>query len=55
MMALYKLTSRDFFSDLDNLPRMLAKHKLAFLPHFSRSAKEVRRVFGRAEEEEKKR
>lgn len=55
MMALYKLTSLDLFSDMDKLPRMLAKRKLAFLPHFSSSAKDVRKVFKRAEEEEKKR
>jgi heterodisulfide reductase subunit C len=55
MMALYKLISRDFFSDLEKLPKMLAKRKLTFLPHFSRSAKEVRKAFKRAEEEEKKR
>ena len=55
MMALYKLFSRDFFSDLEKLPKMLAKRKLSFLPHFSRSAKHVRKAFRRAEEEEKKR
>ncbi|HPO12838.1 MAG TPA: 4Fe-4S dicluster domain-containing protein [Candidatus Hydrogenedentes bacterium] len=55
MMTLYKLISRDLFSDVDKVPRMLAKHKLTFLPHFSRSTKEVRLVFNRAEEEEKKR
>jgi heterodisulfide reductase subunit C len=55
MMALYKLISRDFFSDMEKLPKMLAKRKLSFLPHFSRSAKQVRKVFKRAEEEEKSR
>ncbi|MEW6668428.1 MAG: 4Fe-4S dicluster domain-containing protein [Thermodesulfobacteriota bacterium] len=55
MMALYKLASHDVFADMDKVPRMLAKRKLSFLPHFSRSAKEVREVFRRAEEEEKKR
>jgi heterodisulfide reductase subunit C len=55
MMALYKLFSRDFFADMDKVPRMLRKRKLAFLPHFSRSAKEVRRAFKRAKEEEKRR
>jgi heterodisulfide reductase subunit C len=55
MMALYKLFSRDFFSDLEKLPKMLAKRKLSFLPHFSRSARQVRKVFRRAEEEEKSR
>lgn len=55
MMALYKLISRDLFADMDKLPRMLRKRKLAFLPHVSRSAKDVRNAFRRAEEEEKKR
>ena len=55
MMALYKLFSRDFFSDMDKLPKMLAKHKLSFLPHRWRSTKEVRKAFKRAEHEEKKR
>ena len=55
MMALYKLISRDFFSDMDKAPKMFAKRKLHLLPHFSRSAKDVRAVFKRAEEEEKKR
>jgi heterodisulfide reductase subunit C len=55
MMALYKLASHDLFTDLDKMPRMVAKRKLSFLPHFSGSAKEVREVFRRAEEEEKKR
>jgi len=55
MMTLYKLLSRDFFSDMDKVPRMLRKRKLALLPHFSKSAKDVRRVFKRAEEEENKR
>jgi len=55
MMTLYKIFSRDFLADLDKVPRMLAKRKLAFLPHFSRSAKDVRRAFKRAREEEKKR
>ena len=55
MMALYKFFSRDFFSDMDKLPKMLAKRKLSFLPRFSRGAKQVRKAFRRAEEEEKKR
>ena len=55
MMVLYKLASLDLFSDLGAAPKMLAKRKLTFWPHFSRSAKEVRRAFKRAEEEEKKR
>ena len=55
MMALYKMASRDLFTDLDKMPRMISKRKLAFLPHFSRSTKEVRQLFKRADEEEKTR
>ena len=55
MMTDYKLRSLDFFSDVDKVPKMLAKRKLPLMPHFSSSAKEVRKVFKRAEEEEKKR
>jgi heterodisulfide reductase subunit C len=55
MMTLYKLASRDLFSDMDKVPRMLAKHKLSFRPHFSANGKAVRRVFKRAEQEETKR
>ena len=55
MMALYKLFSRDFFSDMDKVPKMLAKRKLALWPRVARGAGEVRKVFKRAEEEEKKR
>ena len=55
MMALYKLTSLDMFSDMDKVPKMFSKRKLKLLPHFSSSAREVRKIFKRAEEEEKKR
>ena len=39
---------------LAKVPEMLAKGKLGFLPHGSGGAKEVRAVFRRAEEEDKK-
>lgn len=55
MMTVYKLRSGDLFSDMDKVPKMLAKRKLTLLPHFSAAAKEVREIFKRAEEEEKKR
>lgn len=55
MMTLYKIASRDWLSDMNNVPRMLAKRKMSFLPHFSRSVRDVREAFKRAEEEEKKR
>ncbi len=55
MMAIYKLRSKDFLTDMDKVPKMLSKRKLALWPHFSRVAGEIRKVFKRAEEEEKKR
>lgn len=55
MMILYKLTSLDLFTDADKMPKLLARRKLSFRPHFSRSVKEVRRIFKRAGEEEKNR
>ena len=55
MMTLYKIASRDLLADMDKVPRMLAKRKLSFRPHFSADGKAVRRVFKRAEQEEKKR
>jgi heterodisulfide reductase subunit C len=53
MLAAYKLRSGELFSDVDKVPKMLAKGKLALLPNRSRSAKLVREVFRRAEEEDK--
>lgn len=55
MMTDFKIRNLDFFSDVDKVPKMFAKRKLPLMPHFSSSTKEVREVFKRAEEEEKKR
>ena len=55
MMAAYKLRSRDFLSDVEKTGKMMGKGKLSLLPKRSGSAAEVREVFRRAEEEEKKR
>ena len=55
MLTAYKLRCRDLFADIDKAPKMLAKGKLALLPTRSGSADEVREVFRRAQEEEKKR
>jgi len=52
MLTAYKLRSRDFFSDMDKAPKMLAKKKLSLLPSRSGAAGEVKEVFDRAEEEE---
>jgi len=53
MMAAYKLRTGDFTSDLDKVPKMLAKGKLSFLPKRSGNLKELRQVFRRAEEEDR--
>lgn len=55
MLTSYKLRSRDFFSDMDKAPKLFAKKKLSLLPSKSGAARQVREVFDRAEEEEKKR
>jgi heterodisulfide reductase subunit C2 len=52
MMAAYKLRTWDFMSDLDKLPKMFAKGKLALLPKRSGDIKELRQMFRRAEEED---
>jgi len=54
MMASYKLRTGDLLSDVGKVPQMLAKGKLSLLPRRSGSTKEVRQVFRRAEEEDKK-
>ena len=54
MMAAYKLRTFDLFSDMDKVPQMLAQGKLALLPNRSGSAKQVREIFRRAEEEDRK-
>jgi len=54
MMAAYKLRTFDLLSDVGKVPRMLAKGKLSLLPKRSGSAKEVREVFRRAQEEEQR-
>ncbi len=55
MMTLYKLTSLDLFSDLDKVPKMLMKRKLSLLPHLSSGIGPLRKIFKRADHEEKKR
>ena len=55
MLAAYKLRCLDLFSDVGKFPKMLAKGKISLLPKRSGVADEVRQVFERAEEEEKKR
>jgi len=54
MLVAYKLRSRDFFSDMDKGPKMLAKKKLSLRPSRSRDAGKVKELFKRAGEEEQK-
>ena len=54
MMAAYKLRTFDLFSDVDKVPQMLAQGKLSLLPNRSGSIKQVREIFRRAEEEDRK-
>jgi len=55
MLTAYKLRGRDFLSDMDKAPKLLAKKKLSPLPSRSGAAGEVKRVFDRAEDEERTR
>jgi heterodisulfide reductase subunit C2 len=55
MLAAFKLRCLDLFSDVGKFPKMLAKGKISLLPKRSGAAGEVRQIFKRAEEEEKKR
>jgi heterodisulfide reductase subunit C2 len=54
MMVAYKLRTFDVLSDVGKVPTMLAKGKLSLLPKRTGSAKEVREVFRRADEEDKR-
>jgi heterodisulfide reductase subunit C2 len=55
MLTAYKLRTRDFFSDADKALTMLGKGKLGLLPKRGGAGGEVKEVFRRAEEEEKRR
>ena len=50
----HTIVRQDLFADVDKAPKMLAKGKLPLLPNRSGSARDVRRVFQRAEEEAKR-
>jgi heterodisulfide reductase subunit C2 len=47
LMAMYKLRTRDLFSDVKKLPMMLRKGKLALLPPRTPGSKQVARIFDR--------
>ncbi len=50
MVGLYKLASRDFFSDTKLAWQMLKRGKLKFRPENIREKAEVRRMFGKKED-----
>ncbi|MBF8256493.1 MAG: heterodisulfide reductase subunit C [Anaerolineales bacterium] len=54
MMSVYKLRTFNLLSDMDKVPQMLAQGKLSLLPNRSGSVKEVREIFRKAEEEDRK-
>ena len=45
LVGLYKLASRDFFSDLLLGPGILFKGKLPLKPHLIKGRKEIKRIF----------
>jgi len=47
LMGVFKLKTRDFFTDLNKFPAMLRKRKIKLLPKRSRSAAEVASIFAR--------
>jgi heterodisulfide reductase subunit C2 len=54
MLGAYKLRSGDLFSDIDKVPQMFRKGKLALVPPHGGSGRDVRAIFRRAEKEEGK-
>jgi heterodisulfide reductase subunit C len=55
MLTAYKLRSRELFTDVEKVPRMLVKGKLKLLPRGRGGVREIEQVFRRAEEEDEKR
>ena len=47
LMGVYKLRTRDFFSDLDKFPAMLLKGKMNLIPPFAKGHKAVANIFSR--------
>ncbi|MCY3024269.1 MAG: 4Fe-4S dicluster domain-containing protein [Planctomycetota bacterium] len=54
LMASYKLRTFRFFEDMDKVPLMLRKRKIALLPHKVRGGAERKRLFDRAKDMEGK-
>ena len=54
LMTAYKLRTFDLLSDMDKVPKMLAQGKLAVLPKRIGGVGEVREIFRRADEEDRK-
>jgi len=53
-MTAYKLRTFDLLSDMDKVPKMLAQGKLAVLPKRIGGVGEIREIFRRADEEDRK-
>lgn len=53
MMGIYKLRSRDFFSDIFAGIQMILKGKLGFIPSIVRGRGEVKKLFNKAAEDRK--
>ena len=54
MMAAYKCRTFDLFSDAGKIPRMLAQGRLSLLPNRGGDIEQVRDIFRRADEEDRK-
>ncbi|SHN67055.1 4Fe-4S dicluster domain-containing protein [Desulfovibrio litoralis] len=53
VMALYMLRTGRLTTDIDLVPKILPKNKLAFLPHMIQGRKEVEEIFKRYQERNK--
>ncbi len=54
LLPMFNIKSRKFFTDMDLVPRVLKKGKLAVLPPMTRARKDVAGIFQRFEESRKR-
>lgn len=54
MLAAYKLQTGDYFADMDKAHKLLVRGKLSLLPKGSGCARQVKKIFEKALEEDKK-
>lgn len=50
----YKLSTKEFFQDVDLAPKTLSRGKLGFFPHNVKDKKEIKKIFNESKREEKK-